>query len=98
MWKLRESHLWNSDRRKTDAAPFAVTSADGEWLFISSNRSGYVSKIKLEKVVSALRGAEQKSVDLQGWQGVYVGGGARTIGLSPDEKNHFCRRKWTSGN
>jgi DNA-binding beta-propeller fold protein YncE len=63
-----------------------VPSADGEWLFLSSNRSGYVSKIALAGVVSALRGAKGESVEIEGWESAYVGGGARTIALSPDEK------------
>jgi DNA-binding beta-propeller fold protein YncE len=66
-----------------------VPSADGRWLYLSSNRSGYVSKISLEGVVTALRGAGGASVVIEGWQSVYVGGGARTIALSPDEKIIF---------
>ena len=63
-----------------------VASADGRWLFLSSNRSGYVSKIALQRVVDALRGARGASVEIDGWKSAYVGGGARTIALSPDEK------------
>jgi DNA-binding beta-propeller fold protein YncE len=66
-----------------------VTSVEGKWLFISSNRSGYVSKIELSKVVDTLRSASEKSVEIEGWQSVYVGGGARTIALSPDQKTIY---------
>jgi DNA-binding beta-propeller fold protein YncE len=62
----------------------------GTTLFLSSNVSGYVSKIGLAAVVDALRGAEGKRVKVEGWQAVYVGGGARTIDLAPDGRYIFA--------
>lgn len=63
-----------------------VPSADGEWLFLSSNRSGYVSKIPLAPLIASLRAVKGGAVEIEGWESAYVGGGARTIALSPDEK------------
>jgi DNA-binding beta-propeller fold protein YncE len=61
-----------------------VISPDGEWLFMSSNRSGYVSKARLSEVVAALRTAGGEKLPFEGWDSVYVGPGARTIELSGD--------------
>ncbi len=60
-----------------------VVSPDGETLFLSSNVSGYVSKIPLATAVEALRTAGGARVNVEGWEAVYVGGGARTIDLGP---------------
>lgn len=59
-------------------------SADGADLFLTSNVSGYVSRIATADLVAALRGAKGKRVPLGGWQEVYVGAGARTLAVSPD--------------
>ena len=59
-----------------------VISPDGESLYMSSNRSGYVSKARLSEVVSALRAADGEKVPFENWQSVYVGPGARTIELN----------------
>lgn len=59
-------------------------SPDGTHLYLTSNVSGYVSKIPTETVVAALRKAGGKRVPLTGWQEVYVGAGARTLAVSPD--------------
>ena len=61
-----------------------VISKDGQWLYMSSNKSGYVSKAPLQEVVNALRGSNGERVEYAGWQTVYVGIGARTIELSDD--------------
>jgi DNA-binding beta-propeller fold protein YncE len=61
-----------------------VVSKDGQWLFMSSNKSGYVSKAPLSKVVAALRAAGGERVVFDGWQAVYVGIGARTIEITDD--------------
>lgn len=62
----------------------------GETLFLSSNVSGNVSRIELSAVVDALRAAEGKRVQLEGWRSVYVGSGARTIDLAPDGRYIFA--------
>ncbi len=67
-----------------------VISPDGAWLYLTSNRSGYVSKIALTKVVEALRGADGARVPLDGWHETYVGGGARTLEVSPDGRWLFA--------
>lgn len=58
--------------------------ARGDWLYLTSNRSGYVSRIPLDTVVSALRGADGGHVELDAWESTHVGSGARTLELSPD--------------
>lgn len=63
-----------------------VISPDGNALYLTSNRSGYVSKMSLSKVVAGLRAAKGERVPLDGWQDVYVGIGARTLETSPDGK------------
>jgi DNA-binding beta-propeller fold protein YncE len=61
-----------------------LVSRDGD-LFVSSNSSGYVSKIALKSFTDALaRGPS--TVRLGGWTETFVGSGARTIALSPDER------------
>ncbi|MEQ1504068.1 MAG: beta-propeller fold lactonase family protein, partial [Myxococcota bacterium] len=66
-----------------------VVSADGEDLYVSSNRSGFVSRIGLQDVVDALHRANGGAVALDGWTSTRVGGGARTIELSPDGRTLF---------
>jgi len=63
-----------------------VVTRDGRWLYLSSNRSGSVSRIALEDAVAALRAAGGRKVVTRGWETVAVGGGTRTIELSPDER------------
>ena len=67
-----------------------VVSEDGETLFVSSNISGYVSRIELSAVVDALRSAERKRVTVEGWQAAYVGAGARTISTGPGDEYIFA--------
>lgn len=61
-----------------------VISPDGEWLYMSSNKSGYVSKAKLSDIVSALATAQGEKVAFENWESVYVGPGARTLELTGD--------------
>lgn len=61
-----------------------VVSVDQKWLYLSSNTSGYVTRIGLADAITALRGAEGKRVAATGWQGVDVGTGARTIEITDD--------------
>ena len=66
-----------------------IISPDGLTLYLSSNRSGYVSRVPVERIVSTLRGAEGGHVDLS-FDEVYVGSGARTLEVSPDGKWLFA--------
>jgi len=66
-----------------------VVSPDGQTLFFTSNRSGRVSRIPLATLVAALRGADGGHVDLD-FEDVYVGGGARTLEVSPDGRYLFA--------
>lgn len=67
-----------------------VISDDGLTLFLSSNVSGYVSRIDLATVVDGLRAAAGKRVQIEGWKAVYVGAGARTISLGPGSRYVFA--------
>jgi len=66
-----------------------VVSEDGSTLFLSSNISGYVSRIELSLVVDALRGSEGRRVNVEGWLAVYVGVGARTLSTGPGDRYLF---------
>lgn len=66
-----------------------VVSEDGEWLFFTSNKSGYVSKIPVKTAVDYLHKADGKVVDIDDWQSVHVGSGARTLEASPDGRYLF---------
>jgi DNA-binding beta-propeller fold protein YncE len=67
-----------------------VFSPDGQTLYFSANRSGHVGKIATEEILRLLRGAKTSRVERQGWDTVYVGGGARTLEVSPDGKTLFA--------
>lgn len=64
-------------------------SPDGTELFLSSNVSGYVSKVPVADVVAALSKAGGTRVALAGWREAYVGAGARTVAVSPDGKHLY---------
>jgi DNA-binding beta-propeller fold protein YncE len=55
-------------------------------LFVSSNSSGYVSKIPLDTLLDAVSRNEGGNTTLSGWRETRVGSGARTITFSPDEE------------
>ncbi|MGE0616830.1 MAG: beta-propeller fold lactonase family protein [Bacteriovoracia bacterium] len=65
-------------------------SRDGDHLYTSSNLSGVVTKVSLARLLAEIRGARGAVRDYQvtaaDMQEIYVGPGARTIHLSPDEK------------
>lgn len=61
-----------------------VVSPDHQWLYMSSNSSGYVSKAPISEVITALRNAGGERSRYEGWKSVYVGPGARTIELTGD--------------
>ncbi|TNE84201.1 MAG: peptidoglycan-binding protein [Deltaproteobacteria bacterium] len=56
----------------------------GDTLFFSSNRSGYVTRVPYQEIVDTLRSAKGERIDRDDWNAVYVGGGARTLEVSPD--------------
>jgi len=66
-----------------------VLSPDGETLYLSSNVSGYVSKIALATVRAELQAAAGEKVRISGFETVYVGSGARTISLGPEGRYIF---------
>ena len=61
-----------------------VTSPDGEWLYISSNRSGKVSRIPLTNVINGLQRQGDAREPIEGWDSLSVGSGARTIEVTRD--------------
>ncbi|MFQ5817994.1 MAG: beta-propeller fold lactonase family protein [Terriglobia bacterium] len=65
-----------------------------EWLYVSSNRSGYVSKVKIDKLLAAAYKKENKSVKPA--YETYIGGGVRTIALSPDGRWLYAAVNWES--
>ena len=64
-------------------------SPDGTTLYLSSNVSGYVARIPVADVTAALAGAKGGHVTLETFEDVYVGGGARTLAVSPDGRFLF---------
>lgn len=56
----------------------------GDTLFFSSNRSGYVTRVPYAELVTTLREAKGERVERSDWDAVFVGGGARTLEVSPD--------------
>jgi DNA-binding beta-propeller fold protein YncE len=71
-----------------------LVSSSGDWLYLSSTMTGYISRIPVSKVIEAAIALDaasprQKMMSLQGFQEVKVGIGPRTIRFSPDEKYLF---------
>ncbi len=62
----------------------------GDFLYASVDRTGYVERIPLDKLYSAIDKMKNKKVTLKGWQKIKVGGGARTIAVSPDGQYIFA--------
>lgn len=58
---------------------------DGSTLYVSSNSSGYVSEIDLEKAINELLQSPSRTLKVKP-RTIFVGKGARTIALSPDGK------------
>jgi len=67
-----------------------VLSPNGETLYLSSNASGYVSKIALGSVVEGLRSAAGKRLKISGFEAVFVGSGARTVSLGREARYIFA--------
>ena len=59
---------------------------DDRRLYLSSNRTGYVSSIDLDRLLSALMSAHGGKIELDGWLEREVGKWARTIALTPDRQ------------
>ncbi|HUP56994.1 MAG TPA: peptidoglycan-binding protein, partial [Bdellovibrionota bacterium] len=75
---------------------------DGQQLFLSCNASGFVARIPIEGLIASLarNEAPDKRVEINrkalGVKVAYVGLGARSIRLSPDEKHLFVAVNQTS--
>ncbi|MCM1290863.1 MAG: beta-propeller fold lactonase family protein [Prevotella sp.] len=58
-----------------------------DYLYLSINNAGYVQRIPLKTLYKGIATlGDKKRADVSGWQSVKVGGGARTIELTPDGK------------
>lgn len=53
------------------------------YLYLSINGAGYVQRIPLQKFIDEIPNMKNKVGNLTGWENIKVGGGARTIELSP---------------
>ena len=69
------------------------------YLFASINASGYVERIPLETIISAiqpLNGSTCKTVTMKNWVSCKVPAGARTIEITPDGKYIFAACNFSS--
>jgi DNA-binding beta-propeller fold protein YncE len=69
------------------------------YLFASINASGYVERISLETIISAiqpLNGSTCKTVTIKNWVSCKVPAGARTIEITPDGKYIFAACNFSS--
>lgn len=60
------------------------------YLYLSINGSGYVQRIKIDKIKEAVQNATSKVIYLKGWEECKVGRGARTIEVSPSGRYIFA--------
>ncbi len=60
------------------------------YLYLSINRSGIVQRIKLSAFMDAVTKIKNKTTTLHGWESCKVGGGARTISITPDGRYVFA--------
>ncbi len=65
---------------------------DDQWLYASLNVAGVVQRVGMAQVMQGIAALEQgqRTASLGGWQGCKVGGGARTISLSPNGRYVFA--------
>ncbi|MDO4512303.1 MAG: hypothetical protein Q4B68_10865, partial [Bacteroidales bacterium] len=60
------------------------------YLYASLNAAGIVQRVAISKVEAAIKGMTGKTAPLSGWEACKVGGGARTISLSPSGNFAFA--------
>ena len=60
------------------------------YLYASLNAAGIVQRLPLTKVEAAIKAMNGKTAPISGWQTCKVGGGARTISLSPSGNFAFA--------
>jgi len=60
------------------------------YLYLSSNKSGYVQKTSISKFIEFAINADNKGKTYSDWQECFAGAGARTIEVSDDEKYIFA--------
>ncbi len=65
-------------------------------LFISTNKSGYVQKAPMQTLISKVEENKGKTASFHGWEGCYVGVGARTISVSHDGRYIFAAVNYES--
>lgn len=60
------------------------------YLYLSINGGGYVQRITLQKFLAEIPNMKNKVGKIDGWESLKVGGGARTIELSPSGRYLFA--------
>lgn len=60
------------------------------YLYLSINKAGYVQRIRLQKFMDAAKRMTGRTTTVIGWENAKVGGGARTICISPDGRYVFA--------
>ena len=60
------------------------------YLYLSINRAGIVQRIKLSAFMDAVKNIKNKTATLHGWENCKVGGGARTISITPNGRYVFA--------
>lgn len=60
------------------------------YLYASLNAAGIVQRLPIAKVVEAIKAMKGKAQPISGWEACKVGGGARTISLSPSGNYAFA--------
>lgn len=58
-------------------------------IFVSSNKTGIVSKKSFSNLIQELQSSRGRTVRTEGWKSVRVGSGSRTIELSPDQNTLY---------
>ncbi|MDD4702314.1 MAG: beta-propeller fold lactonase family protein, partial [Desulfovibrio sp.] len=58
----------------------------GSWLYAGSNSTGFISRVRLQDVITALGSAEGRAINGPEGEKLYVGKGLRTIAISQDGK------------
>jgi DNA-binding beta-propeller fold protein YncE len=64
-------------------------SIHGDYLYLSTNASGYVQKCRLSSLIDRRLKRSEPAIEFTDWRNTFVGAGARTIALAPDGKHLF---------
>ena len=81
------SYLGTTLGMRTNVRHLVVTK---NYLYLSSNKSGYVQKTSITKFIDYVVNTKDKNKNYTDWQECFAGAGARTIEVSDDEKYIFA--------